>query len=205
MLHLKKKYHTCQCVCYYEGTLKQFQDTFHTHAKKKIKTLKILRLKFMQKGGTHLLLPFRNYAHNNAAQNKTRESLRPRQPQCSRRNQTSQLTRKGLSLTFLLHTATPIPEKFRPTTVALVDAGPSSPPDQEGPASSELSASSKSVVSLCFAIQGGRAFPADFTVVVAAAAAIPTPPEDFASSRFVTALRFVIPEGRVSRQALWLL
>ena len=26
MLHLEKKCHMCKCVCYYEGTLKQFND-----------------------------------------------------------------------------------------------------------------------------------------------------------------------------------
>ena len=38
--HLKKKYHTCQCVCYYKGTSNQFNDTFHTHAKNNINSLK---------------------------------------------------------------------------------------------------------------------------------------------------------------------
>ena len=41
--------------------------------------------------------------------------------------------------------------------------------DQENQVSSELSASFGFVVALCFAIPGGRAFPADSTAAVAAA------------------------------------
>ena len=43
MLHLEKKDHMCKCVCYYERTLKQLNDTFHTHARSQVKALKILR------------------------------------------------------------------------------------------------------------------------------------------------------------------
>ena len=39
MLHLKKKYHMCLCVCYYGGMLKQFNDTFYTHAENNINSL----------------------------------------------------------------------------------------------------------------------------------------------------------------------
>ena len=31
-----------QCVCHYEGTLKQFNDTFHTHAINELKILSVL-------------------------------------------------------------------------------------------------------------------------------------------------------------------
>ena len=49
MLRLEKKHNVCWCVCDYEGALKQFNDTFHTHAKKNINSLRILSLKFIQK------------------------------------------------------------------------------------------------------------------------------------------------------------
>ena len=42
MLRLEKKYHMSQCVCYYEGTLQQFDATYLTHAKSQINALKIL-------------------------------------------------------------------------------------------------------------------------------------------------------------------
>ena len=40
MFHLETKYHMSWCVCHYQGTLKQFNDTFHTHAKNNINSLK---------------------------------------------------------------------------------------------------------------------------------------------------------------------
>ena len=43
------KPHQYWCVYDNEGTLKQFSDTFHTHAKNHINSLKILSLKFLQK------------------------------------------------------------------------------------------------------------------------------------------------------------
>ena len=76
--------------------------------------------------------------------------------------------------------------------------------DQESPATSELSASSGSVVAHCFAIPGGRAFPADFTSATAAALPFaldqegPVSPEDTAISDSVVAPCFLMPGGRAS-------
>ena len=44
MLRVEKKHHTCWCVCDCEGTLKQFNDPSHTHAKNEFNSLKILSL-----------------------------------------------------------------------------------------------------------------------------------------------------------------
>ena len=56
---MKKKYHTCYCVCYYEGTFKQFNDTFHTHAENNINALKKnSQASNFFRGCTRLLLSF---------------------------------------------------------------------------------------------------------------------------------------------------
>ena len=77
MLHLKKKYHMCWCVCYYKATLKQFNDTFHTHAKNKFNTLNISQPQIPSKGNTRLLLSFLNSTHNKEAQHTMEEALIP--------------------------------------------------------------------------------------------------------------------------------
>ena len=66
MLHLKNACHMCWCVCYYKKTLKQFNNTFHTHPISLFKT-----------------------AHNKEAQNEMKGSPHPRQPQCSHWNRNS--------------------------------------------------------------------------------------------------------------------
>ena len=63
MLHLKTKYHMCQYVCYYEGTLKQLNATFNAHAKNKFNTLKKSQ---PHKEAKNLLLPF-YYAHKHGS------------------------------------------------------------------------------------------------------------------------------------------
>ena len=84
MLHLKTKYHMCWCVCYFEGTLKQFDATFNTHAKNKFNTLKSSQPQFLHKAKSSFCP---STVHTNmAAQNQMRESSRPRQPQGSHRN-----------------------------------------------------------------------------------------------------------------------
>ena len=54
MLHFKKKCHACGCVCCYKGTLKQFNATFHTHAKSQVHALKIQNHEHHEKGRTTL-------------------------------------------------------------------------------------------------------------------------------------------------------
>ena len=63
MLHLEKKQNICWCVCDYEGTLKQFNDTFHTHAKNNINSLGILSLKFLQKEARASFRPSKTKRH----------------------------------------------------------------------------------------------------------------------------------------------
>ena len=81
--------------------------------------------------------------------------------------------------------------------------------DQEGPAPPQLFMSSSSVVALCFAMPGGRASPAEFTAVAAAAPPPfaldqegPASSELCASSGSVTALHFAIPRRRWSWRLL---
>ena len=82
MLHIKKK--MSQCVCYFEGTLKQFHDTFHTHAENKINALKkILSLKFLQKKHAPPSVLLKQCTQQGCT-NKMKESPHPRQPQCSK-------------------------------------------------------------------------------------------------------------------------
>ena len=79
-----------------------------------------------------------------------------------------------------------------------------------GPVSSELSASSGSVVALCFAIPRGRAFPACIATTLMPALFLPfaldpkgpASSEDPATSDSVVALCFAIPGGRASPAGL---
>ena len=55
MLRLEKKHNMCWCVSYYEETLKQFNDSFHTHAKNNINALFNSQPQIPPKGSTRLL------------------------------------------------------------------------------------------------------------------------------------------------------
>ena len=49
---------SCQCVCHHERTLKQFSDTFHTHAQNKINSLKNSQPQIPAQEARALLLSF---------------------------------------------------------------------------------------------------------------------------------------------------
>ena len=74
MLRLKKKYRTCQCVCYYKGRLQQFNAAFLTHTKSQINALKILSELWTPHGGTKKgRTTFAPHAHHAWHQNYRRK------------------------------------------------------------------------------------------------------------------------------------
>ena len=78
MLHLEKKCHMCWCVCYFEGTSKQFSDTFHSHAEHNINSSKLLSLKFLQKEAHVSFCPSKNYGTNTKGTFETTHSFQNR-------------------------------------------------------------------------------------------------------------------------------
>ena len=94
MLHLTKKYLTCWCVCFCDGTSKQLLDTFHTHAKNNINSLKT----------SHPQIPSKE-AHASFCPSKrvhtAKQSHNVRSVTKSERTRRANSTQKGSSLTFL--------------------------------------------------------------------------------------------------------
>ena len=111
MLHLLTKCLMCQCFCYYEGTLKQFNATFNTHGKKKNKSIRWqFSVSIPAQGGKIVLLPF-YYAHKHGSSKQDERKLSSQTStkftlKQNWRTQTSQLNSEGLVIPFLLPTLT---------------------------------------------------------------------------------------------------
>ena len=73
VLHLVKKYHMSQCVCYNEGTLQQLSDTFHTHAKNKINSLRNSQPQIPSKEACASSRPSEIYTKQRGANKKNRK------------------------------------------------------------------------------------------------------------------------------------
>ena len=69
------KPHQQSCVYDYEGTLNQFKNTFHTHAKNDINALKILSLKTLQKEARSFFRPSEKKQQKGT--NRMKEGPRP--------------------------------------------------------------------------------------------------------------------------------
>ena len=76
-----RKPHQCWRVYDYERPLKQFNDTFHTHAKNTINSSKFLSLKFLQKEARASFRPSETVHRPNEARLKRQESIIPKKKQ----------------------------------------------------------------------------------------------------------------------------
>ena len=110
MLHLEKKRHMCQCVCHYEGTLKQFTDTFHTHAKNNINSLTNSERQNPAKEAQASFCPS-NPIHTTERHNKMKES--PRQANSTQMGSSLAVLLPLLSLTTSLSFFCHIPSTVR--------------------------------------------------------------------------------------------
>ena len=184
LLHPEKKYHMCWCVCHCEGKFKQYNDTFRSHAKDNINSLKNSQPHILSKGSTRLL-PTATKSLGSITQ------LPGLMHFLEQLIQTSMLSDFPLQ-PFYFDVAlrfTNLENRASPADFASAAAAALSPfaLDPEGPVSSGLSASSGSVVALC-------AVSTALGVLFALGQECPASPENTAISDSVVALCFAKPE-----------
>ena len=125
MLHLDKKHNMCWCVCYHKGTLKQFNDSFHTHAKNNINSLKMFSLTFLQKEARASFRPSQTvHTTKRHKQNEGKSAFRKKGTQCLSQkskdpDKPAQLKRARRSRSFSPYflTTTPLLSCHSPCTV----------------------------------------------------------------------------------------